>query len=226
MSKGARKTGRRRTSGVIRRPKKIRPIKTTILIVGEGQETEPNYFYGIKQEETVSAKFTVRIKKGHGFSPESVVEEAIRYKQQAERRGEEFDEVWCVLDVEGSDKRESMNQAVIMARQNGITLCLSNPSFEVWVLAHFARTARLFQDSDAVIREVNRHWRSVCSDEYQKNDERIYERLKDLTNTAITNAKLVRETDFRDRVNTADCNSSTEVYKLVGYLIGHPDTAR
>ena len=224
MSKGARKTGRNRASNIPSRKRIIRPFKTTIMIVGEGRETEKNYFDDLKREEIVSIKFAIKVKKGHGFSPKRVVEEAINYKQQAERRGEEFDEVWCVLDVEGVEKRESLDQAVIMARQNGITLCLSNPCFEVWLLAHFDRIAKTFLNYDAVKRELNRHWGSVCTEEYQKNDERIYERLTSLTKTAIANAKWVRETHFRDEENTADCNSSTEVYKIVGLLFGHPDT--
>ena len=227
MSRGARRTGgsRRRLSRAspVRSPM-LRPVKTTILIVGEGQQTEPNYFRKLKLEDNVTAKFSLTVKKGHGRSPEGVIEEALKYKRQAENRVEYYDEVWCVLDVEGPDKRESLENAMVVAQQNDITLCLSNPCFEVWLLAHFLRQSRAYNDCDSVIVQLNSHWQGLCGQNYRKNDEQIYSRVSSLTITAIENAKLVREIDHRDIINTADANSSTEVYKLVSYLIGSVDS--
>jgi len=196
-----------------------RSIKRTVLIVGEGQQTEPNYFREFRLESTVSERFSVTVKKGHGRSPEAVVAEALRYKEQAENRGEYYDEVWCVLDVEGLDKRESLERAIVAARQNDIVLCLSNPCFEVWLLAHFVRESRAHNGCDSVIERLNTHWRRRCRQDYRKNDEQVYARISNLTADAIDNARLVRETDHRDIPNTADANSSTEVYRLVSHLL-------
>ena len=227
MSRGARRTGgsRRRLhrASPVRSPM-LRPVKITILIVGEGQKTEPNYFRELKLEDNVTAKFSLTVKKGHGRSPGGVIEEALRYKLQAENRGEYYDEVWCVLDVEGPDKHESLERAVVVARRNDITLCLSNPCFEVWLLAHFVRRSRAYNDCDSVIVQLNNHWQRLCGQNYRKNDEHIYLRVSSLTQTAIENAKQVREIDHRDIINTAEANSSTEVYKLVSYLIGSVDS--
>jgi len=155
MSKGARKTGRIRhrqfRGSTPMRSSHRRPIKTTILIVGEGRETEPNYFDGLKRENDVAARFAVTIKKGHGFSPQRVVDDTINHKNRAESRGEDFDEVWCVLDVEGSKKRKSLEKAITIAQRNGIRTCLSNPSFEVWLLSHFEGKGKPYNDCDAVI---------------------------------------------------------------------------
>ncbi|MCH9022221.1 MAG: RloB domain-containing protein [Planctomycetes bacterium] len=218
MSKGVKKTGRRRSGGLPKRTRNVRPEKTTILIVGEGQETEPNYFDGLKREDEVSDKFAVTVKKGHGISPEHVIREAIDHKKRAESRGEIFDVVWCVLDVEGPEKRDSLKKAVPLARQNHITLCLSNPCFEVWLLAHFEKRARAYNNCQMVIVQLNKHWMRVCNEDYQKNDENVYSRLAEHTQTAIVNAKWVREIHFKDRENIAECNSATEVYKLIDYL--------
>jgi hypothetical protein len=198
----------------------LRSVKTTILIVGEGQQTEPNYFRELKLEDNVLSMFSLTVIKGHGRSPEGVIEEALKYKQQAENRMEYYDEVWCVLDVEGPDKRESLEGAMAVAQQNDITLCLSNPCFEVWLLAHFVRQSRAYNDCDSVIVQLNSHWQRLRGQNYRKSDEHIYSWVSSLITTAIENAKLVREIDHRDIINTADANSSTEVYKLVSYLIG------
>lgn len=196
-----------------------RSIKRTVLIVGEGRQTEPNYFREFRLESTVSERFSVTVKKGHGTSPEAVVAEALCYKEQAENRGEYYDEVWCVLDVEGLDKRESLERAIVAARQNDIVLCLSNPCFEVWLLAHFVRESRAHNTCDSVIGRLHVHWRRLCGQDYRKNDKQVYARISALTESAIDNAILVRETDHRHVANTADANSSTEVYRLVSHLL-------
>ncbi len=216
------KQGRCRSGagGVLRRAK-TRPFKRTVLIGGEGQETEPNYFRGLRCASVVSERFAVAVKKGHGRSPEAVAEEAIKYKRQAENRGERYDEVWCVLDVEGPGARELLGRAMEEARSNGIRLCLSNPCFEVWLLAHFVRESRAHNGCDSVIQRLNPHWRWLCKQDYRKGDERVYARISHLTETAIGNAKLVRETDHRDKASAIEANSSTEVYILVNQLLGY-----
>jgi hypothetical protein len=202
------------------------------LIVGEGRETERNYFDGLKRESAVAAKFAVTVKKGPGFSAERVVQEAIKHKLRAECRGEQYDEVWCVLDVEGPSKRSSLDRAIETARRNGLSVCLSNPSFEVWLLSHFEKKGRPYNDCDAVIVQLNKHWRKRrkvrpkkhlrkhLEQDYQKNDPLIYERVRDRTKNAIANAQWVREKYHAPSSHTGDCNSSTEVYRLVRYLLG------
>lgn len=225
MTKGARKTGGRRRRLLSEFPKRTsqgRSERTTILIVGEGQETEPNYFHGLKKEEVVSAKFAVKVRKGHGRSAEDVVNEVIDYKKGARARDQEYDEVWCVLDVEGPSKRDSLNRAVTLAEKNGITLCLSNPCFEIWLLSHFVKQARSYNDCDAVIVELNKHWRDHWNQDYRKNDEHVYERVSALTQTGLENAEWVRKTHHAGKRDTADANSSTEVYRLVRRLLGSP----
>jgi hypothetical protein len=212
MSRQRRRPSRGRTSRGL-------ALKVTVLIVGEGRETEANYFNGLKRLDEVSARFTITVKRGRGSNPESVVQEAIGHKQVAERRSEDYDEVWCVLDVEGPDKRESLGKARTLANQNGIRLCLSNPSFEVWFLAHFVRTRRSFRDGAAVIVELNRHWPRVSAAAYNKSDEQVFERLEGLLEEGVRQAKAVRENDHHE-ADTADCNSSTEVYRLVEHLLG------
>ena len=225
MSKGARKTGGRRLRSLreveaFERATRDRPEMTTILIVGEGEKTERNYFRGLTGEEAVRARFTVTVKKGHGRSPEDVVKEAIDYKKAAEHRGPGYDEVWCVLDVEGQNKRDSLNRAVASAKDNGIRLCLSNPCFEIWLLCHFVKRARSYNDCAAVIVDLSKYWRDHCGKGYQKNDDRIYQRVSDLTSTAIEYAQWVREIHHAGEKSVAEANSSTEVYLLVKQLTG------
>ena len=69
-----------------------------------------------------------------------------------------MDVILCVLDTESLETiqaKEDLAAARQEAVHNGITLYLSNPAFEVWLLAHFRRTSRSFKDCDAVIVELN-----------------------------------------------------------------------
>ena len=221
MARGARKTGgklRRETRRGLRRVPSGRPVKTRVLIVGEGK-TERNYFDALKREDAVSARFAVTVKGAGGFDAEYGVRRAI---VERDRLTTEFDEVWCVLDTERPRKRASLKKAIRLAGKEGIRLCLSNPCFEVWVLAHFERTARHFADCSAVVRVVARRWKKQFGQDYRKSDD-LYGRLVDLLSAAVANARWVRETHHKGESDTADCNSSTDVYRLVGHLLGSPD---
>ena len=222
MVKGARKTGgsfRRQKNRDLVRSSQQRSEKTTILIIGEGKETEPNYFRGLRDDKADSSGFKIMVKEGRGGTPEDAVNEAIRLKQQAERRGEGFDEVWCVVDVEGQEKRESLEAAVRLAEEKGIIPCLSNPCFEVWLLAHFVRSKKAYHYCDAVVVELNKKWLKQTKQKYQKGDKQIYYRISHLTKKAIKNARDVLEQDHQGK-DRLDGNSSTEVYRLVGKLVG------
>jgi hypothetical protein len=203
----------------LRRRSRHRPEKTRILIFGEGRETEPNYFRGLREEEAVRQKFSLVVQKGKGGSCPDVVQQAIAEKEKASARGEDFDEVWCVLDIEVGQRKQVI-EARKLAEQNGIRLALSNPCFECWLLAHFHRTKKTFADCKAVIKELNKHWRAAFERDYDKNDEQLYARLADRTQTAIDNARKVRTEDWDSSADILDCNSATEVYLLIERLLG------
>ncbi|MEV5198866.1 RloB family protein [Streptomyces sp. NPDC053720] len=52
-------------------------------------------------------------------------------------RWTEYDEVWCVIDVEAPVPHEGLTAALKLARQHGVEVALSNPCFELWLLLHF-----------------------------------------------------------------------------------------
>jgi hypothetical protein len=130
-----------------RRDRQRRPARRTatrtpkrrILVVCEGEVTEPGYVKGFERW-CRNALVQVEIPNRHGV-PRTLVEAAKERKQAAEetarREGDDFllyDEVWCVLDV---DDHPKLDEAKIMARDNGIDVAISNPSFELWLLLHF-----------------------------------------------------------------------------------------
>ncbi len=134
-----------------------RQEKTRVLIVCEGKETEPNYFRGLQDEEAVWQRFFIEIKKGRGGSGLAVVQQTVAAIAKAESRAQQYDEVWCVFDVERAGLREQVGQAVQLAQRHAIRLALSNPCFECFLLAHFVRTKGSFASCEQVIPALNKH---------------------------------------------------------------------
>ena len=195
-----------------------RPEKSTILIVCEGRETERNYLDSLKREERVCEKFAITVVKGRGGSRRQIVQHAV---DQKNNRNQDFDAVWCVMDVEHLDTQESRDDlaaAILNANHHQISLYLSNPTFEVWLLAHFIRSSLQFNDCNAVIEELNKHWKIHFHIEYDKSDRRLYDKLITRMRAAIDNAKEVREQDHPNQTDIIDCNSATEFYKVLEYF--------
>lgn len=186
-----------------------------MLIVCEGKETEPNYFDQLKRAEPTRRNFSITVKRGKGGSRQQIAQFAVERKENTDTT---FDEIWCVIDTEGPDSVEPMRQALELLRANEIMPALSNPAFEVWVLAHFEKTGRVFLNSGQVEEKVNSHWIKAFSAPYDKADKSIYRRLSSLTDHAIANAKWVHEHHHDLGKCILDCNSATEVYRLVEML--------
>jgi hypothetical protein len=123
------------------------------------------------------------------------------------------------MDVEHPDGLNAVRQAVASLKDNKIRPALSNPAFEVWLLAHFEKTGTVFGDCDAVKERLGKHWKEHFHADYDKADARIYSRLANLTDEAMANAKWVREHHHSGR-DVMGSNSSTEVDLLVGALRG------
>ena len=121
-----------------RRPPFLDP-KPTILVVSEGEVTEPEYIDGL-WHACRNPRVTVKVAPEHG-GPKTLVEHAKEYKEQAraeaDREGDDnlaYDWVWCVFDF---DEGHHVDDAIAMATACGIHLAISNPCFELWLLLHF-----------------------------------------------------------------------------------------
>jgi hypothetical protein len=117
----------------------FRTPKRRILIITEGAVTEKKYLEGLI---TACKNPCVEFKVIGGVGvPMTIVETAIRSKRSASERAHaendrnlEFDEIWCVFDV---DQHPKLSEAQKMAEQNRIELAVSNPCFELWLWLHF-----------------------------------------------------------------------------------------
>jgi hypothetical protein len=108
-------------------------------------------------------------------------------KKQRSELDDKRDEVWCVFDTEVKAENPSFDEAVDLARSNGLSLAVSNPSFEYWYILHFECTDRPFHDADDAIKRLKNHL-----PDYDKSAP-VFDELVARIPTAIQNAQRLRE---------------------------------
>lgn len=177
-----------------RRPP-FREPRRRLLVVCNGERTEPTYFRGLNEHLRNPA---VRIKvKARVRAPEDLV----RYARSIAPEGsDEFDEVWCVVDSDEYD----LAPAAALAAKRKVGLAVSNPCFELWLLLHHQDCAAPLCDARAALRQLTRRVPG-----YQKNDLR-FEDFKSGVMDALQRAERLDPTGCDH-----GCNPSSGVWKLV-----------
>ncbi|HNU99049.1 MAG TPA: RloB family protein [Verrucomicrobiota bacterium] len=162
-----------------RRREDTRVIRNRILIVCEGEKTEPNYF----------RKFSVDIDlvevdvQGIGANTLSLVGDAVARRDDASREGTPYNQVWCVFDRDVFPAG-NFNEAFRLARTNRIRVAYSNQCFELWYFLHFN-----FSDAALHRQAYGDKLTGLLGRKYQKNDTKMYDLLKDRQATAMQNAR-------------------------------------
>lgn len=198
--------------------------KRRILIVGEGRETEYNYFVGFRnvfERELEAAAVSITVRRGKGGDARSIVKTAIAEAKRFEPNRRLGDRVFLLLDTEGVGRAPELDAAEVLARQNDIEIVYSSPAFEYWLLCHFANIPKgYFNDCSAVIAELNKHWKSVCKSEYDKADIAVFDRLSSMLHIARAQALNIDLANVRNGNEAAKVNPSSQVYELIARLIG------
>lgn len=115
------------------RQRGVRQERKRLLIVTEGEETEPQYFEVLARFARATGVDVYAAKViGLGCDPLTLVRQSIRRRADA---GEDaYHEVWCVCDV---DEHDTLPSAISVARRERINLAITNPCFELWLLWHY-----------------------------------------------------------------------------------------
>lgn len=92
--------------------------------------TEPIYFHELKRSLRNSA-VKVRIAK-KTLAPEGLVKYASKIAKDS---GDDFDQVWCVMDVDDFD----FEWTKARIENLHVQLAVSNPCFELWLLLHYRK---------------------------------------------------------------------------------------
>lgn len=191
-----------------------------ILITCEGVRTEPNYLQALLGELSLPGVTTSIL--GKGMSSCRLISETIKLRKKRAEDEEHpvtYDEVWAVFD---RDDNQDFNQALALARQNGICCAWSNESIELWFLLHF-EFVNTNNGRRWYIHKLNRIMRRLTGDErfkYRKNSTTFYHLLQRYGDERKA-ARWSRMLEAR----WADCDYAhhdpmTTMYRLVEHLRG------
>ena len=173
-----------------------------VLIVAEGQKTEPLYFSGFRLSNVKVI--------GCGYNSDSLVSHAVYLKKQAIKNGEPYDQIWCVFDRDSCSPENIIN-AFRIANQNEIHPAFTNEAFELWYLLHFN-----FYDSALSRNQYSDKLTESLGFKYRKKTHDMYDRLLPLQPNAIRNA--IALLGRYSQSNPERDNPSTTVHHLVQYL--------
>ena len=121
---------KRRYAPLLIRNEATRIEKPTILIVCEGENTEPSYFRQFKLASAIIKPV------GEGYNTISLVKRAIELSKI-----KPYDQVWCVFDADpkpdNPKQTQNFNNAIKLANKHKFGVAYSNQAFEYWIILHF-----------------------------------------------------------------------------------------
>lgn len=133
----------------LRRAPGTREARRRPLVVCGAAVTESAYVRGLVRD-VANPAVTVRIST-KPCAPSQLVEYA---EEQRRLAGDEFDEVWCVFDV---DEFQDVPRAMRDARAAGVEVAVSNPCFELWLILHFCGHAAYAGTFRELLPYLTRH---------------------------------------------------------------------
>ncbi len=194
-----------------RQRRDARGTRRIIRVLTEGAVTEPDYLahWAREHRDRVQLAFDAA---SAGSVPMSLVREARRQKQVRRRRDPEFDEIWCVFDV---DAHPDVNSAIAEARDAGIEIAVSNPCFELWLVLHV-------EDWNTEVHRhtIQRRARDLGLLEGKSIPESVWATLLDGYEDAKRRARAwdARHLD----VSEPGANPSSGVWRLIDTIRGGP----
>ena len=199
----------RRARNKLQRRKPQRESYDRVLIVCEGMQTEVLYFEDLVAQYRLS---TVNVNVvGTGSDPRSLVEEAEVLRDNEEKNGEPYDQVYCVFDKDSHTAFEAASEA---AQRCNLKLARSWPCFEFWLLLHFYYSRRPYAKTskspcENCVGDLRKHL-----PEYQKSCPSVFNDLLDRLDVAKQHAAQA----LQDAESTGEPNPCTEIHLLVNYL--------
>lgn len=195
-----------------KRNKKDRQKNSFVIIGCEGaNKTEKLYFKNFHSKNCI-----IKFAKGNSTDPKGIVQDIVNYINSDIEEMDENDKVYAVFDTDvNQNKQKQIEDAKKIAKENGVEIITSTPTFELWFLLHYGYTTKSFVSNNDLQNELKRH-----IDRYVKNSN-TYLTIKDFTRQAIVNSKKLEkyQLDRGQALDSEICNPYTSVYKIVEELI-------
>ena len=205
--KGERGKGKQRGSGTRQR-------KSIILFAAEGNnKTETLYFRNFNQKN-IQIKFT----HGNETDPEKMMKRLLDEADDMGLGSEPGDYAFCLIDGDVNPKKDAqIAHADAMSRGTKVMQIVSNPCFEIWYSCHYGYSTKQFHSSDEAVSALKE-----LEPSYTKENPDMYQLTFSRVDDACKNAIRLEQHNLENghRLHTADFQPSTEVYKVIKYLLG------
>ncbi len=212
---------KRRTGNDLKRRRPIRNRFDRVLIVCEGEKTEPNYLEEIRQDARISTLDIKIISSALGTEPKQIVESA----ENEFLRSREYERIYVVFD---RDDHQTYANAIDMSSARhqkykndegklvSFEAVVTVPCFELWLLIHFV-DVRHWLHRDDVIRRLRQQIPG-----YSKGNKKTYSGTATLIDDAIRRGTFLKNsfsrlpgnepyTDMHELVHTLRTLKSTKL---------------
>lgn len=205
-------------------PKDSHIIRCKVLIVCEGEKTEPNYFKSFSMMKNSSGMVYEVSTGGGGINTTQVVDKAIELRDKAIKAGDPYDSVWAVFDKD--DFNPSMfDNAINKADAQGISCAWSNEAFELWYVYHFDDRCTPMNRS-TYKKTITSRVRSAGFKKYtyKKNDPNMRQVLSNcMCDEAVAIKRASRQASTYLNRKFSTHNPCTVVYRLISLLNGNDE---
>ena len=201
---------RERRTKDIRRRQSVRAPYDKVLIVCEGERTEPNYFNDLRQHHKLNTANIEICGEECGSDPLSIFNFAKQRYREMKDAGDPYDRVYCLFDRDQHSNYQEAIDKINRATPHGVYHATpSVPCFEYWILLHFDATEKPFNNCTQLLKQLGNYLPG-----YTKGMDSLYTDLLGQLEFATHNAK--RALANAKRAGTD--NPSTHIHELVTYL--------
>ena len=160
-----------------------------VVLVCDDTDTAPAYFSEAVGHEVDGKRLRIVKAPQAGAAGDQIIEAA--KNELASLSPEDGDEFWALIDLEMAiDSQSLIQQYRDKASKAGIKLALSQPCFEVWILAHFESTGQHFAGCKAVLELVKQRWKKAFGQDFPvRKAQADYRKLADRLDDAVQNAR-------------------------------------
>lgn len=209
---------RNKTQRDLARKRPKREPYDKVLIVCEGEKTEPTYFVGLKEHYGINSA-NIEICGDCDSDPSNLYKFARKRFEQERKAGDSFDYVFCVFDKDSHTTfHQTLDQISRTTPKNVFIAIYSVPCFEYWLYLHCRFTTQAFEGlpGRSACTQLVKLIQSDYLHDYAKGLDDVFALTQPDLEKAIRHAKEVRK---QARLDQRDSNPTTRVHELVTYLI-------
>ena len=139
------------------------------LIVTDTNETEKNYFEGLRDRIPAELKdhLVIKVEKAK-------TAELVKRALELARQDSQYRIPWIVFD---RDEVKGFDEIIQAAEKYHVGAGWSNPCFEIWLYAYFGGMPVL-TESCACCERFAEKFEKITGQKYNKNDKKIYRKVK------------------------------------------------